>query len=89
MNALFNPANKFLVQYTGSGAIKAFSLEPTVSPDDALLLAAWLIVTAEPEAKLHIQDVLDMVRVYKRGEDQARQLQVAMGQAADQRMPRR
>ena len=49
--------NKFLVGTSVPGRIVIQCPPHTLTPDDALLLAAWLVALAEPQAAVKFHDV--------------------------------
>lgn len=58
-------SNRFVVSLTGSKKIaigRAAGLPYGISPDDALLLAAWLVSVAQPFATLNFGDIIDEVQ---------------------------
>lgn len=56
--------NKFAVAASGRGIIMLLppSRGASITPDDALLLAAWLVAIAEHEASNTFEDVLKAVQ---------------------------
>lgn len=54
--------NKFMVAVQGDDVVMLKPLPPRMSPDDALLLAAYLVALAEYRANHQFQAVLDAVQ---------------------------
>jgi hypothetical protein len=58
-------SNRFMVGLTGSRKVRIHAsgaLPYGISPDDALLLAAWLVAIAQPFSDLHFDDILGEVQ---------------------------
>ncbi len=58
---MIQTVNKFLVGMQ-AGKIRITNLTGTLTPDEALLLAAWLVAMAEHEASHDFDDVLLAVK---------------------------
>lgn len=61
MPKMIDPMNKFMVGARGNGIIISLPPRGPITPNDALLLAAWLVLIAEPDADNTFTEVTEAV----------------------------